>query len=218
MTITINQEEVTMTSSDIVVDPENSESTDVNNGTDGDINNEPSDDTNTDDEVIEDKPSDEEVPMDVTTYMSLYERVLANLPEEYKLLSMSDEEITSILHYTLLPAISAFHICKADLDDRDEEKERFNIKLTTEEFIILSNYMTINYIDSNYIRVATALELSLTSKDFNTFSPAKHLDTLRSIRDMYVRENDSMCMKYSMRNKIKSLKESEDESNGRANA
>ena len=150
---------------------------------------------------------EQEEILDVTTYQSLYAAVLGKLPEEYKLAQMSDEQIAWTLRHTLEPAIVSFHICKQDLEDRDEENARFNIKLTTEEFAILVNYMTINYIDSNYIRVPTALELSLTSKDFNVFSPARHLEAVKALREMFVDETEAMVMKYSLRQKIKSLKE-----------
>lgn len=162
-------------------------------------------------EDVSETPSEEVITG--TTYHSLYMQVLSNLPEEYKLLSMSDEDIAWTLHFTLKPAIASFHICKQDLNDRDEENGRFNFELTNDEFIILTNYMTIQYIDSNYIRVPHALELSLTSKDFNVFSPARHLEAVKALREMFVDETEALVMKYSLRQKIKNLKENKGASN-----
>lgn len=202
---------------------DNEESGDTNEDDKDDSEEDDNDDSESDandgdnsgEDIVIDPEFSVDMEMQFTTFQSLYDRVLANLPEEYKLGSMDDETLEYTLYCTLLPAIASFHNCKANLNDRNDELKQFNFELSNDEFIILTNYMTINYIDSNYIRVPTALELSLTSKDFHSFSPANHLAVVKDIREMYVDENEAMCMKYSMRHKMRDLIEKEDNDRGR---
>ena len=57
--------------------------------------------------------------------------------------------------------------------------------------------MTIAYLDSNYIRVPLALKQTLSSKDFNAFSPANHLDKMVEMREKYRKDNETLLVRYS---------------------
>ena len=57
--------------------------------------------------------------------------------------------------------------------------------------------MIIEYTDSEYIRTPSLLKVNLSSTDFNAFSPANHLDKLLDMHDTFIRENESLLMKYS---------------------
>ena len=110
---------------------------------------------------------------------------------------MTDDEVKEYLHDFLLPAIVRFNVCKNNLFNRDDAKETFNCNLTDNEIEILSNFMIIEYIDSEYIRTPSLLKVNLSSTDFNAFSPANHLDKLLNMRESFVRENEMLLMKYS---------------------
>ena len=110
---------------------------------------------------------------------------------------MTDDEVKEYLHDFLLPAIVRFNVCKTNRLDRDDDKEVFNSDLTDSEIEILSNFMIIEYIDSEYIRTPSLLKVNLSSTDFNAFSPANHLDKLLNMRESFVRENEMLLMKYS---------------------
>ena len=69
--------------------------------------------------------------------------------------------------------------------------------MTDTEVEILANYMTIAYLDSNYIRVPLALKQTLSSKDFNAFSPANHLDKMVEMREKYRKDNETLLVRYS---------------------
>ena len=64
------------------------------------------------------------------------------------------------------------------------------------EIEILSNYMVINYLDSNYIRVPLMLKQTLSSKDFNAFSPANHLGKVMEVREKYRKDNETLLSRY----------------------
>lgn len=131
-----------------------------------------------------------------TSYKVLYENVLSKI-KDYDFLNMWEDDIYSVLHDYIRPAVVSFRICKVDLSDRDEETEEFNVDLNDTEIEILSNYMVINYLDSNYIRVPLALKQTLSSKDFNAFSPANHLGKLVELREKYRQDNETLLSRYS---------------------
>lgn len=128
-----------------------------------------------------------------TPYTTLYESVLSKI-RDYDFLNLDEEKIYSVLSDYLRPAIASFRGCKQDLSQRN--KTRFKCKLTDIEIEILSNYMVIAYIDSNYIRVPLALKQALSSKDFNAFSPANQLSKLIEMREMYRKDTETLLSRY----------------------
>lgn len=129
-----------------------------------------------------------------------YEKIYANLLpkfKSYKIPLMTEEDVKEYLHDYIIPAIAEFHICKKDLTDRDEESECFNCDLSDDEIEILSNFALLEYIDSNYIRVPSLLEVNLTSSDFHAFSPANMLNSLMAMQKTYLEKNETLLSRYA---------------------
>ena len=131
-----------------------------------------------------------------TPYEKLYENLLPKF-RSYEIPLMSTEEVKDYLHDFLIPAISRFHVCRKDLNDRDDIIQRFNIELSDIEIEILSNYMLIEYIDSEYVRVPSLLKVQLPSSDFKYYSPANHLDKLMAMHETYKTENETLLSRYA---------------------
>ena len=131
-----------------------------------------------------------------TSYEKLYENLLPKF-RSYKIPLMSTEEVKDYLHDFLIPAISRFHVCRKDLNDRDDILQRFNVELSDTEIEILSNYLIIEYIDSEYVRTPTLLNVQLPSNDFKAFSPANFLDKLMAMHTTYVKENETLLSRYA---------------------
>lgn len=131
-----------------------------------------------------------------TPYEKLYENLLPKF-RSYEIPLMTTEEVKDYLHDFLIPAISRFHVCRKDLKDRDDVIQQFNTELSDMEIEILSNYLLIEYIDSEYIRVPTVLKVSLPSSDFKAFSPANFLDKLMAMHKAYVAENETLLSRYA---------------------
>lgn len=131
-----------------------------------------------------------------TSYEKLYENLLPKF-RSYEIPLMSTEEVKDYLHDFLIPAISRFHVCRKDLNDRDDILQRFNVELSDIEIEILSNYMLIEYIDSEYIRTPSLLKVQLPSSDFKFYSPANHLDKLTAMHKNYVTENETLLSRYA---------------------
>ena len=134
--------------------------------------------------------------MMATPYEKLYENLLPKF-RSYEIPLMSTEEVRDYLHDFLIPAISRFHVCRKDLNDRDDILQRFNIELSDIEVEILSNYLLIEYIDSEYIRTPTLLKVQLPSSDFRAFSGANMLDKLMTMHSTYVKENETLLSRYA---------------------
>ena len=131
-----------------------------------------------------------------TSYEKLYENLLPKF-RSYEIPLMSTEEVKDYLHDYLIPAISRFHVCRKDLRDRDDILQRFNVELSDIEIEILSNYLLIEYIDSEYIRVPSLLKVQLPSSDFKVFSPANFLEKLMNMHKTYVSENETLLSRYA---------------------
>lgn len=129
-----------------------------------------------------------------TPFTDLYDSVLSKI-RDYDFFNMEQEEIYSVLSDYIRPAVAAFRGCKQDISRRTGTE--FECSLTDTEIEILSNYMTIAYIDSNYIRVPLALKQTLSSKDFNAFSPANHLEKMMEVREKYRKDNETLLVRYS---------------------
>ncbi len=131
-----------------------------------------------------------------TPYERIYENLLPKF-RSYEIPIMTTEEVKDYLHDYLIPAISRFHVCRKDLNDRNDILERFNVELSDVELEILSNYMLLEYIDSTYVRTPTLLKVNLSSTDFNSYSPANMLDKLMAMRTKFLSENDTLLSRYA---------------------
>lgn len=135
-----------------------------------------------------------------TAYDKIYENVLSKL-KTYDFANMTSGEIKEYLHDYLIPATVKFHVCKKNLQERDDTLELFSEDLSDTEIEIIGNYLLLEYIDSTYIRTSTLLKANLSSSDFNAFSPANMLDKLMSMRTTYLRENETLISRYAWMNK-----------------
>jgi hypothetical protein len=131
-----------------------------------------------------------------TPYEKLYDNLLPKF-RSYEIPLMTVEEVKDYLHDFLIPAISRFHVCRKDLNDRDDILQRFNVELSDIEIEILSNYLLIEYIDSEYVRTPSLLKVQLPSSDFKVFSPANFLDKLMAMHKTYVTENETLLSRYA---------------------
>ena len=131
-----------------------------------------------------------------TPYERLYENLLPKF-RSYEIPLMSTEEVKDYLHDFLIPAISRFHVCRKNLNDRDDIIQRFNEDLSDIEIEILSNYLLIEYIDSEYIRTPSLLKVQLPSSDFKSYSSANMLEKLMNMHKTYLSENETLLSRYA---------------------
>lgn len=131
-----------------------------------------------------------------TPYEKIYENLLPKF-RDYDIPVMSIDEVKDYLRDFLVPAIARFHVCRKDLNDRNDILERFNCELSDVEIEILSNYALLEYIDSTYVRTPLLLKVNLSSSDFNSYSPANMLSKLMDMRNKYLSENETLLTRYA---------------------
>lgn len=131
-----------------------------------------------------------------TPYEKIYESLLPKF-RSYEIPFMTCDEVKEYLHDFLVPAIAKFQHCRKDLNSRDDILERFNVDLSNNEIEILSNYLLLEYLDSEYVRTPTLLKLALPSTDFKAFSPANMLEKLMNMHKQYLSENETLIARYA---------------------
>lgn len=132
----------------------------------------------------------------MTSYEKLYESLLPKF-KSYEIPLMTVDEVKEYLSDYLNSAISKFHVCKKNLYDRNDKTEMFNVDLTEIEIEILSNFLLLEYIDSEYIRTPLVLKSGLSSADFKVFSNANHLQKLMDMHDVFRKENEALLTRYA---------------------
>lgn len=131
-----------------------------------------------------------------TSYERIYEGFLPKL-QSYDIYKMTEDDVRDCLHDYLISAIPKFHVCRKDLNDRDDLLQRFNSELSDMEIDILVNYMLLEYIDATYVRVPTLLKSNLSSTDFNAFSSANLLSKLTEMQQRFLKENETLLSRYA---------------------
>lgn len=131
-----------------------------------------------------------------TSYEKIYEHFLPKL-QDYDIYKMTEDDVRDCLHDYLNAAIPKFHVCRKDLNDRDDLLQRFNSDLSDMEIDILVNYMLLEYVDATYVRVPTLLKVNLSSTDFNAFSSANMLSKLTEMQKRFLSENDTLLSRYA---------------------
>lgn len=131
-----------------------------------------------------------------TPYERIYEGFLPKL-QSYEIYKMTEDDVKDCLHDYLVSAIPKFHVCRKDLNDRDDLLQRFNSELSDTEIDILVNYMLLEYVDATYVRVPTLLKVNLSSTDFNAFSNANLLSKLTEMQKRFLSENETLLSRYA---------------------
>lgn len=132
-----------------------------------------------------------------TTYRELADAVFLKI-KDHSFCEMSEDIAYEIVIGYMRPAIVAFQSCVSqDLSDRDDELAEFNFKLTDANFVILVNYMVLEWLDSNYIRTSAVLKARLSSSDFHSLQLSNQLGKAMELRDMLKSENDQLAINKS---------------------
>lgn len=115
-----------------------------------------------------------------------------------------DSKTSYNLAFSYIPsACTQFQSCTCDLSKRDKDIDElggFNMQLKDTDIEILVNYMCIEYLDSNYLRTATALKARLSTNDFHALGQKDMLAKAMELRSMLKSENDQLAINKSYKN------------------
>ena len=136
-----------------------------------------------------------------TPYSDVFNLFLTSI-QDYrinKLYSQSVEDMENYLIPFLIKAITNFRKCKTDLEDRDDENRIFNQTLSTDEKVILSNLMMVEWLTKE-VNDILQMRLYLQDTDFKTYSQANNLREKRELLTTMKEMVDKQIVQYSYNN------------------
>lgn len=136
-----------------------------------------------------------------TPYSDVFNLFLTSI-QDYrinKLYSQSVEQMENYLIPFLIKAITNFRKCKTDLEDRDDVNKIFNQTLSTDEKVILSNLMMVEWLTKE-VNDILGMKLFLQDTDFKTYSQSQNLKEKRELLTTMKEMVDKQIVQYSYNN------------------
>ena len=134
-----------------------------------------------------------------TTYRELANAVFDKI-KDIDFANMDEEIAYQIVISYMRSAIVAFQSATQDLSDRDDELAQFNFRLSDNTFVILVNYMIIEWLTSNFILTSNALKSRLSTSDFHSLNLHNQLSKATELRNTLKAENDQLAINKSDKN------------------
>ena len=136
-----------------------------------------------------------------TPYSEVFDLFLASI-QDYRINRLYEKSVEDMENYLipfLIKAITNFRKCKTDLEDRDDTNKVFNQTLSTDEKVILSNLMIVEWLTKE-VNDILGMKNYLQDTDFKTYSSAQNLkekkDLLITMKDIV----DKQITQYSYNN------------------
>ena len=132
-----------------------------------------------------------------TTYKELADYVFIKIKDSDFAQMINEEIAYDIVIGYLRTAIVMFDNCKQDLSDRDDILQEFNYTLNDDTFIILCNYMVIEWLTSEFILTRQNLKARLSTSDYHKIDTKDMLGKAMELRSMLKSENDQLAINKS---------------------
>ena len=132
-----------------------------------------------------------------TTYKELADYVFRKIKDSDFAKMINEEIAYDIVIGYLRTAIVMFDNCKQDLSDRDDILQEFNYTLNDDTFIILCNYMVIEWLTSEFILTRQNLKARLSTSDYHKIDTKDMLGKAIELRSMLKSENDQLAINKS---------------------
>ena len=132
-----------------------------------------------------------------TTYKELADYVFRKIKDSDFAQMINEEIAYDIVIGYLRTAIVMFDNCKQDLSDRDDILQEFNYTLNDDTFIILCNYMVIEWLTSEFILTRQNLKARLSTSDYHKIDTKDMLGKAMELRSMLKSENDQLAINKS---------------------
>ena len=132
-----------------------------------------------------------------TTYKELADYVFRKIKDTNFAEMISEQIAYDIVIGYLRSAIVMFDNCKQDLSDRDDILQEFNYTLNDDTFIILFNYMVIEWLTSEFILTRQNLKARLSTSDYHKIDTKDMLGKAMELRSMLKSENDQLAINKS---------------------
>ena len=132
-----------------------------------------------------------------TTYKELADYVFRKIKDTNFAEMISEQIAYDIVIGYLRSAIVMFDNCKQDLSDRDDILQEFNYTLNDDTFIILCNYMVIEWLTSEFILTRQNLKARLSTSDYHKIDTQDMFGKAMELRSLLNSENDQLAINKS---------------------
>ena len=136
-----------------------------------------------------------------TPYSEVFDLFLTSI-QDYRINRLYEKSVEDMENYLmsfLIKAIVNFRKCKTDLEDRDDTNKVFNQTLSTDEKVILSNLMIVEWLTKE-VNDILSLRNFLQDTDFKTYSQANNLKEKRELLTTMKEMVDKQIVQYSYNN------------------
>jgi hypothetical protein len=136
-----------------------------------------------------------------TPYSEVFDLFLTSI-QDYRINRLYEKSVEDMENYLmsfLIKAIVNFRKCKTDLEDRDDTNKVFNQTLSTDEKVILSNLMIVEWLTKE-VNDILSLRNFLQDTDFKTYSQANNLKEKRELLTTMKEMVDKQIIQYSYNN------------------
>ncbi len=134
-----------------------------------------------------------------TTYKELADLVFRKIKDR-QFCELSEETAYDIVIGYLRPAIVNFQSCKQDLSRRDDELGQFDFSLSDDTFVLLCNYMIVEWLTSEFILTREALKARMSTADFHKLDNKDMLTKAKELRSEIMKEYDQLAINKSYKN------------------
>jgi|GEM_PF-1223391 len=135
----------------------------------------------------------------MTPYSDVYKAFLGEIQDDFYLHAEGDI-IENDLNLLLNKAIVHFSYPKVDVRNKNDMLQQFNVDLDVDEIEILATGMVLAWVERE-LHSVDMLRQSMTTKDFNTYSQAPHINAIARTSERSEKKLKKMLIKYSIRNK-----------------
>lgn len=133
----------------------------------------------------------------MTDYSTVFESFLSKISDPlYSVLEVEllEKDLTSIMNRAIL----AFPYSKVDIRDKDDEAQTFGVELGLDEVELLAEIMAYVWLKRELQNVDN-LRQYMTTKDFNTYSQANHINALNNTLRNMEQQVKKLKIQYGLR-------------------
>lgn len=134
-----------------------------------------------------------------TTYKELADLVFRKIKDR-QFCEFSEEDAYDIVIGYMRPAIVKFKSCKQDLSKRDDELGQFDFYLTDDTFVLLCNYMIVEWLTSEFILTRESLKARMSTAEYHKIDTKDMLTKSKELRAELLKENNQDAIDKSYKN------------------
>lgn len=134
---------------------------------------------------------------EVTSFTEMYDFFLAGITDDM-FMEMTKEDTEALLEEILVSSLPYFEFPRKDIFDLDLENQTFKVKLSTEEMMIIRQYMISQWIGYQLANIDLVRQ-KYSGSDFKFTSQASHIKQLKELKIEYEAQGMRLQRLYNRR-------------------